>query len=277
MVLRVLASVMPLLVLGWGMAAAAAEPEHVHGGDAGSAIPANQPHPVDPNPPKPQGTMVTLPQPGGPSAQAYVARPKGDARGAILVIHEWWGLNDWVKANADGFAAQGYLALAVDLFDGKVATSKDEAGKLMQGLDAAHAAAVEKAGVQWLRQAAPGKKLATIGWCMGGGQSLLASLNNAPDVSATVIYYGLPVTDVARLKTLRGPVFGIWAKKDGWITADTVAAFDRALTEAGVKHSFHSFDADHAFANPSGGAYNPPAAKEANAATQKFLADVLRP
>ena len=272
MSLRILASVMPLSVLGWAMAAAAAEPAHVHGSDAGSATPANQPHPVDPNPPKPTGTMITL---GSVAAQAYLARPKGDVRGAILVIHEWWGLNDWVKANADGFAAQGYLALAVDLYGGKVATTKEEASKLMQGLDADHAAAVEKAGVQWLRRAAPKKKLATIGWCMGGGQSLLASLNNAPDVSATVIYYGLPVTDVARLKVLKGPVLGIWAKKDGWITPEKVAAFDKALTEAGVKHSFHSFDADHAFANPTGGAYNPPAAQEANALTRKFLAEVL--
>ncbi|HMK73222.1 MAG TPA: dienelactone hydrolase family protein [Myxococcaceae bacterium] len=272
---RTLASPTPLLVLGWALSTLGAEPAHDHGGDAGSAIPANQPHPVDPNPPKPQGSMITLLHPAGVSAQAYVARPKQGVRGAILVIHEWWGLNDWVKVNADGFAAQGYLALAVDLYGGKVATTKEEAGKLMQGLDAAHAAAVEKAGVQWLKQAAPGKKVATIGWCMGGGQSLLASLNSAPDVSATVIYYGLPVTDVARLKTLRGPVLGIWAKKDGWITPEKVAAFDRALTEAGVKHSFHSFDADHAFANPSGGAYNPPAAEEANALTKKFLADTL--
>jgi carboxymethylenebutenolidase len=271
-----LVSLTPLLFLGWALSARGAEPAHEHGGDAGVTM-ASEPHPLDPNPPKPQGSMITLLQPGGVSAQAYVARPKQGVRGAILVIHEWWGLNDWVKAQADAFANQGYLALAVDLYGGKVATTREEAVKLVQGFDPSHGAAVETAGVQWLRQAAPGKKLATIGWCFGGGQSLLASLNNAPDVSATVIYYGMPVTDVARLKTLRGPVLGIWGKKDGSITPDKVAAFDKALTEAGVKHSFHSFDANHAFANPSGGAYNPPAAEEANALTKKFLADTLRP
>jgi carboxymethylenebutenolidase len=157
-----------------------------------------------------------------------------------------------------------------------VATSPDEAGKLMQGLDAAHAAAVEKAGVAWLQQHLHGKKIATLGWCAGGGQSLLASLGSPDAVSATVIYYGMPVTDVAQLKTLRGPVLGLWAKKDGWITPEKVEAFDKALTEAGVKHSFHSFDADHAFANPTGGRYNPPAASEANALAQKFLAEALK-
>src|ERR1041384_6712715 len=86
-------------------------------------------------------------------------------------------------------------------------------------------------------------KVATIGWCMGGGESLKASLNDPKDVNATIIHYGMPVTDVSKLKTLRGPLLGIWANKDGWITPDKVAAFDKALTEAGVKHEFHSFGA----------------------------------
>jgi carboxymethylenebutenolidase len=264
------------LSLAWPLPALADEPPHVHGSDADSGVPANQKHPVDPVAPKPSGTMTSLKLDGGGSAQAYLARPAHAPTGAILVIHEWWGLNDQVKGQADVLARLGYLVLAVDLFSGKVAATPDEAGKLMQGLDAVHAAAAEKAGVSWLTGNAKGKKVATLGWCMGGGQSLLASLGSPAEVSATVIYYGMPVMDVARLRTLRGPVLGIWAKKDGWITPDKVAAFDRALTEAGVKHSFHSFDADHAFANPTGGRYNPPAAEEANAITRKFLADALK-
>src|SRR5277367_4765474 len=204
------------------------EPPHVHGSDADSGVPFNQAHPVDPAPPVPTGQMVSLPLAGGGTAMAYVAKPKAAAAGGILVLHEWWGLNDFIKGQADALAAQGYLALAVDLYDGKVATTPDEAGKLMQGLDAAHAAAVEKAGVAWLKANVKGKKIATLGWCAGGGQSLLASLGSPKEVSATVIYYGLPVTDVAQLKTLRGPVLGIWAKKDGWITPEKVAAFDKA-------------------------------------------------
>jgi carboxymethylenebutenolidase len=264
------------LLLGVSAPGLADEPPHVHGSDADSGVPFNQAHPVDPSPPVPTGQMVSLALEGGGTAMAYVAKPKAAATGGILVLHEWWGLNDFVKGQADALAAKGYLALALDLYNGKVATTPDDAGKLMQGLDQAHASAVEKAGVAWLKQNLQGKKIATLGWCAGGGQSLLASLGSPKDVSATVIYYGLPVTDVAQLKTLRGPVLGIWAKKDGWITPDKVAAFDKALTEAHVKHSFHSFDADHAFANPTGARYNPPAAAEANALTDKFLASVLK-
>ncbi|MGO9830620.1 MAG: dienelactone hydrolase family protein [Myxococcaceae bacterium] len=262
------------LVLGFSFPAFAQT--HVHGSDADAGVPSHQPHPVDPVAPALTGKSFSLALPGGASALAYVARPTKAPAGAVLVLHEWWGLNDHVKGAADKLAAQGYLALAVDLYQGKVATTADEAGKLMQGLDAAHAAAVEKAGIAWLKQAGHGAKIATLGWCAGGGQSLLASLGSPAEVAATVMYYGMPVTDVARLKTLRGPVLGIWAKKDGWITPDKVAAFDRALTEAGVKHSFHSFDADHAFANPTGGRYNAAAAAEANALTLKFLAETLK-
>jgi carboxymethylenebutenolidase len=125
-------------------------------------------------------------------------------------------------------------------------------------------------------QGGTGKKIATLGWCMGGGQSLNASLANPDKVAATVIYYGLPVNDVDRLKKLKGPILGIWAKKDGWITPERVAAFDTALKDAGIKHEFRSYDADHAFANPSGARYNPAAAKDANEAASRFLASVLK-
>ncbi len=264
------------LSLGLSLPAIAEDPPHVHGSDAGAQVPTNQPHPMASTPPKPTGKTLSLPLEGGGSAIAYVARPKQAATGGVLVLHEWWGLNDYVKGQADALAAQGYLALAVDLYKGTVATTPEEAGKLMHGLDAAHAAAVEKAGLAWLKQNLHGKKIATLGWCAGGGESLLASLGSPEAVSATVMYYGMPVTDVARLKTLRGPVLGIWAKKDGWITPDKVEAFDKALSEAGVKHSFHSFDADHAFANPSGAHHDSPAAAEADALTRKFLADALK-
>jgi carboxymethylenebutenolidase len=250
---------------------------HVHGGDAGtasdkdSAVPAHQPHPLDANPPKPQGTMTKL-SVANQGSQAYVARPKGKPQGAVLVIHEYWGLNDWVKHQSDLLAQQGYLALAIDLYKGKVAKDPKEATALMQGKDEKWGDQVEEAGLEWLKKNGQGAKVATLGWCMGGGESLKASLNDPKDVSATIIHYGMPVFDVAKLKTLRGPVLGIWANKDGWITPDKVAQFDKALTEAGVKHEFHAYDADHAFANPSGGRYNGEAAKDAWEKTLSFLA-----
>jgi len=251
---------------------------HVHGGaDAGTAsdkdskVPAHQAHPLDANAPKPRGSMTKLDVQGQPS-QAYVARPKGTPHGALLVIHEYWGLNDWVKHEADQLAGEGYLALAIDLYKGTVATDPKQAQELMAAKDEKWGDQVEEAGLEWLRKNAAGAKVATLGWCMGGGESLKASLNDPKDVNATVVYYGMPVLDPAKLKTLRGPVLGIWANKDGWITPDKVAQFDKALTEAGVKHEFHAYDANHAFANPSGGRYNGDAAKDAWEKTLKFLA-----
>jgi len=271
-----------------GCVAVAAEPQSHDAGphaeappaetasDAGAAIPAHQKHPVESRAPVPKGKSVEIGLPDGRTSTAYVARPKGVPRGGLLVVHEWWGLVDWVKAEADRYAGQGYLVLAVDLFGGSVATTAEEAQKLMSALDQKLSTEVEVAGVEWLARALPGKKIATLGWCMGGGQSLNASLASGGKVGATVIYYGLPVTDVNLLRTLKGPVLGIWAKRDGWITPEKVAAFDLALKDAGIKHEFRSYDADHAFANPSGGRYNPPAAKDANEATRRFLKAVLK-
>lgn len=213
-------------------------------------------------------------QQDGKTLKGYLAwddAAKG-ARPGVLVIHEWWGLNDWVKHEADKLAEQGYLALAVDLYKGKVAKDPKEAQALMGAKDESWGDQVEQAGLHWLKQNAGGAKVATIGWCMGGGESLKTSLQGAKEVDATVIYYGMPVMDAPKLKALRGPVLGIWANKDGWITPDKVAQFDKALTEAGVKHEFHAYDADHAFANPSGGRYNGEAAKDAWEKTVAFLA-----
>ena len=244
--------------------------------DQDSAIPAHQKHPYDAAMPTPAGKAVEL-KIGGQSAIAYQARPAGEPRGAVLVIHEYWGLNDWIRHEADELAQLGYLALAVDLYKGQVTTDPETANKLMAGLDPAWAAQVERAGIKWLKAQAPKHGIATIGWCMGGGQSLQASLASAQDISATVIYYGMPVLDPSQLARLKGAaLLGIFAKRDGWITPDKVQAFDRALTRAGVAHQIESYDADHAFANPSGGKHNPAAAKDAWAKTRAFLAAHLQ-
>jgi carboxymethylenebutenolidase len=261
---------MRLLFLVLAVSLPAAAQQHVHGSDAGAKVPANQKHPLDPDSPRPKGTNVSLKVQGATSS-AYVAKPQAKPRGAVLVLHEWWGLNDWMKSMADRLAGEGYLALAVDLYKGKVASDPKQAAALMEKKDEKWGDAVEEAGLEWLKSNGGGVKVATLGFCMGGGESLKTSLNDPKDVDATVIYYGIPVTDVDRLKKLRGPVLGIWAKQDGWITPDKVREFDEALTKAGVKHEFHAYDADHAFANPSGGKYNGAAAKDAWEKTRAFL------
>ncbi|HYV65120.1 MAG TPA: dienelactone hydrolase family protein [Myxococcales bacterium] len=265
---------MRLMPIALVLALPAFAQQHDHGGGGDAKVPVNQAHPLDPAAPKPKGQDVSLKTPGG-AAKAYVSRPKGKAKGAVLLLHEWWGLNDWMKSMADHLADDGYLALAVDLYKGKVATDPKEAAALMGKKDEQWGDAVEEAGLEWLKSNAGGAKVATLGWCMGGGESLKTSLNDPKDVDATIMYYGMPVTDVAKLKTLRGPLLGIWANQDGWITPDKVKEFDAALTRAGVKHEFHAYDADHAFANPSGGKYNGPAAADAWTKTRAFLSTNL--
>jgi carboxymethylenebutenolidase len=246
-----------------------------------AALLVAQAHVHDPPPrtkeaaPAAKGSMIDI-KVGDQTAQAYVSRPKGKAKAGMLVVHEWWGLTDWVKHMADQLADQGYLALAVDLYKGKSTDNPDEARQLMQSKDEKWGDAVEEAGLEWLKANDGGARVATIGWCMGGGESLKASLNDPKDVTATVMFYGFPIMDVARLKTLKGPILGLWGNQDKAIPPEKVAEFDKALTEAGVKHEFHAYDAGHGFANPSSGAYKTDAAKDAWEKTKAFLRKNLR-
>jgi len=182
------------------------------------------------------------------------AKPAGKGP-AILLIHEWWGLNDQIKAVAAEFASQGYLALACDLYEGKVTTDPGKAGAMMEALDQAKAREALVAWIEWLRKHPDGNgKVATIGWCMGGGLSLAASI--AAPVDATIIYYGRVNFPARELAKLKGPVLGQFAEKDGWIDHAMVDPFVAELKKLGKKHEIHWYDADHAFANPTGQHYD---------------------
>src|SRR5258706_11644912 len=152
-------------------------------------------------------------------------RSRREHRGTDFFFQAEDGIRDWSVTGvqtcalpiSDELAALGYLALAPDLYRGTVAKTPEEAGKLMGAMVQGYATSVELSAIAYLKANAAGAKIATIGWCMGGGQSLQASIASPGDVAATVIYYGMPESDPVRLKTLRGPVLGLYAKKDGWI------------------------------------------------------------
>ncbi len=224
--------------------------------------------------PPAKGTMVDLA--GG--SKGYLALPDGWKPGApaVLVIHEWWGLNSHIKHWADRFTATGRAALAVDLYGGQVAAQPQEAMKLMQAVDEKKAVATLLAGLAFLKDDARVKagKRASIGWCFGGGMSLQLALN-APDLDAAVMYYGKPVTDAEQLKKVKAPLLGVFGDKDKAFPPQLIADFDKALTAANVTHAIHHFDADHAFANPSGGRYDAKSAAAAWAEVQKFLDEKL--
>ncbi len=213
---------------------------------------------------------VGLTTQGGHAVSAALAVPATTPAPAVLLIHEWWGLNDQMKSVAAELAKEGFLALAVDLYGGKVASDPAAAQSYMQAVDAAAATDTLVAWVDWLKkdQRSTGK-VATIGWCFGGGWSLNASL--AAPVDATVIYYGSVSQPAAELAKLKGPVLGHFAERDQWIDQKMVAGFEKALQEAGKPATIYEYSADHAFANPTGNNYDKEDAQTAWARTLEFL------
>lgn len=178
------------------------------------------------------GSMVDV-KSGNETIQAYLATPPGGAKGApaIVVVQEWWGLTDWVKGIADRFAAQGYVAIAPDLYRGKVATTPELAHELSRGLPQTRAigdirsaeAHVDKLGV---------KKTGVIGFCMGGGLAQRAALDKAK-FDAAVMCYGPPESAPDRLKTMKGPLLGIFAGEDQGIGPDQTGPLQVALAKYG--------------------------------------------
>lgn len=209
--------------------------------------------------------------------RAYLSLPKGDGPfPAIVVIHEWWGLNSNVKHWADRLASAGWAALAVDLYGGVVATDRDTAMAAMKNVDDTKAQATIRAGLAFLaadpRIQAP--KKAVIGWCFGGGWSLQTAIAN-PDLDGAIIYYGQLETDPAKLSGIKARLLGIFGTRDKGIPPEKVAAFEAALKQAGVKEEIHSYDAEHAFANPSNPIYDEKSAADAWQHVLAFL-DTLK-
>jgi carboxymethylenebutenolidase len=223
---------------------------------------------------------VTYGEAGGKPLHGYVARPQA-AQGALpslIVIHEWWGLNDNIRAMTRRLAGEGYQALAVDLYGGAQADTPDAAMKLMNAVMEKPAAAQDnlKLAAAWL-EGKGAKKLGVIGWCFGGGWSLGTTLLMPGKIDGTVIYYGHLETDPAKLAAIKHPVLGLFGAEDKSIPVDSVRAFESALKKQGTPVEIKIYDgAGHAFANPSGGNYRPDAAKDAWQRTTAFLARTLK-
>jgi len=226
------------------------------------------------------GKTISYGKVGGVPVEGYLVRPK-KARGrlpGLIVIHEWWGLNDNVRDEAARLAAEGYVVLAVDLYAGKIATQPPEAMKLSQQLTANPGPAEEnlRAAYAWLDQVEKAPRIGTVGWCLGGRWSLRTALLLPDQVDATVIYYGTVKADEAELARLQMPILGLFASKDRIVPAPTVMAFEATMKRLGKDVAIHMYEgADHAFANPSGTAYEPRAAEDAWRLTTAFLRENL--
>lgn len=210
--------------------------------------------------------------------KAYLSMPEGKGPfPGVVVIHEWWGLNAHVKHWADRLAADGYAALAVDMYGGEVAKTRDDAMRLMQSVDEKAGTAVIADALQFLKthQGIEAKRLAAIGWCFGGGWSLRAALRFG-DLDAAVVYYGRLKTDPAQLKAIKASVLGVFGNQDRGIPPATVDSFEKGLKAAGVAHTIHRYDANHAFANPSSARYDARSASDAWSKVRAFLAQRLK-
>jgi carboxymethylenebutenolidase len=198
---------------------------------------------------------------------------------ALVVIHEWWGLNDWVKDEASKLADQGYAALAIDLYRGKVATTPDEAHQIMRGVPEDRANRDLLAATAYLasQKNIEAKRIGSIGWCMGGGYSLDLAISD-PTLKATVINYGHLATDDATLKKINAPILGIFGGQDKGITPADVNKFESQMKALGKTVDIHIFpDAGHAFENPGNKTgYRAEDAAEAWNLTTAFLEKYLK-
>jgi carboxymethylenebutenolidase len=200
---------------------------------------------------------------GDEEISAYVARPKGDGpHPGVVVIQEWWGLNDQIRGVGDRLAKEGLLALCVDLYRGKVAKDRDEAHELMRGLPEDRAIRDLLAAVAYLKeQKCP--KIGSVGFCMGGSYSLSLALET-PDLAASAIFYGRLLTDREKLGKLSAAVIGFFGDQDRGIPVESVRKFEGALKELNKNVTVHIYEgAGHAFANETGKQYHKESAEDA--------------
>jgi carboxymethylenebutenolidase len=219
-------------------------------------------------------------QSGDETVHGVLYTPSGNGPfPALVVIHEWWGLNDWVKEQASKLADQGYVALAVDLYRGKVATTPEMAHEIMRGMPEDRAKRDLHAAVEFLKAQPNVKKdrIGSIGWCMGGGYSLEVALQE-PTLAADVINYGRLATDLDALKKINSPILGLFGGQDRGIAPDDVHKFEQTMKQLGKKVDVKIYDdAGHGFENPNNkDGYRAADTADAWKRTTDFLASTLK-
>jgi carboxymethylenebutenolidase len=185
----------------------------------------------------------------GQELPGYLSQPSaGGAKGAVLLIHEWWGVNEHIRDVADRLAREGFTVFAVDLYRGKVAKDEATAQQYLSSMDWRQAGEDLHRAAAALRQRQPGVKVGVTGFCMGGAVSLFAAARD-PQLAACVPFYGIPGEDKVDVTKIRAPVLGHFAKHDDWCSPDRVDALEKKLQAANVAVEIHRYDAQHAFFN----------------------------
>ncbi|MEY4930313.1 MAG: hypothetical protein RI909_1037 [Bacteroidota bacterium] len=201
------------------------------------------------------GKMIKIKTTDGTDANGYLLLARKKTNNWVFVFQEWWGLNDHIKREAEQLYNDlgNVNVIALDMYDGKLATTTADAGKYMGEFKQDRGTIIVKGAIAYAGKAA---KIATVGWCFGGGQSMQATLSAEKQAVACVIYYGMPETDVNRLKNLNCDVLAIWPTQDKWINKELMDKFEADMKTAGKKLTVKAYDADHAFANPSNPKFN---------------------
>jgi carboxymethylenebutenolidase len=222
----------------------------------------------------PIGKMITYKASDGKAGNAYVVPSPEPSNQVVFLFHEWWGLNDYIKQEAEKWQQElgNVTVYAVDLYEGKVATTPEDAAKYMGEMDANHA----RASIEGLmRYIGNDKSVATIGWCLGGTWSFEAALIAGNAAKGCVMYYGFPEEDAQKIKQLKTDVLYIYGNQDAYITRAAVDGLSANVKSAGQKMKLVSYDAVHAFANPSNPKFNEYAASEAHYEASKYLKNAL--
>jgi carboxymethylenebutenolidase len=216
-----------------------------------------------------KGAMIAYKCPDKKMANAFEIKSDNSSNVWILVFHEWWGLNDYIKKEAESLNKDlGVNVLALDLYDGQLAQKPEEAQKIMGAMKDERCRNIISGAVEYIGS---DSRIITLGWCMGGGWSLQASIMGGKSSMACVMYYGMPETDLSKLKSMNADVLGIFGTKDEWITPAIVETFQNNMKKAGKNLLVKNYDAPHAFANPSNPNYNQEATSDAHEAVIEFL------
>jgi carboxymethylenebutenolidase len=231
---------------------------------------ALHPAPLVVNPENLLGKMIQFDAADGKQASAYFIPAKKQSKKWLIVIQEWWGLNDHIKLESDKYySALGDMnVIAVDMYDGKVAATPDSAMKLMRGADMGRMAAIIQGAI---KKAGADASIYSVGWCFGGMWSLQTAILAGPQAKGSVMYYGRPESNMEKLKSIKCDIIGFFGNQDQAPSPAMVNEFEKNMKEAGKNLSVNRYEANHGFANPSNPSFNPTATADAYAKSIAFL------
>ena len=234
------------------------------------AFAALHPAPIAVNAAQLLGKMVVFTAADGKEANAYYIPAKRKTNKWLIVVQEWWGLNDNIKMESDKYYTDlgDVNVMAVDMYDGKVAATPDSAMKLMRGADMARMTAIIQGTI---KHAGSKAAIYSVGWCFGGMWSLQTAILAGPQAKGTVMYYGRPETDMAKLKSIQCDIIGFFGNQDQAPSPAMVNEFEKNMKEAGKNLSVNRYEAGHGFANPSNPSYNAAAKADSYSKAIAFL------